>query len=110
VNIYLFLFEKRGEKRMTYSDLPGIEAHLNTLGLGALLTELQRGDLRPGNMELPFTSIQTARMVAALLYRWLTYYPRVKQMVSLSVSRTVPVLTVKVRTTPETRGRRGSRL
>jgi len=91
-------------------DLNRIQARLHTLGLDPILKELYTGQLKR-EIELPFTSLKTAKTVMRLLYNWLVFYPIAKEKVSLRLNTSgLPILTLIPRGIPEQRGSKGSKI
>lgn len=87
-------------------DINRIQARLQTLGLEPILIQLSSKGGLQNQTELPFTSMETAKMVQRLLYQWLNYHPQAKEKVTLSIKPGIPILTLIPKTLPERRGRK----
>lgn len=80
-----------------------VEARLLALGISSLLADLKTGHY--DEVELNFGNLKTAKTVQRLLYQWLTFFPQVKQTVSLRLNNETATLVIAEKGRPEKRGR-----
>ena len=92
-----------GKREMT--DLPRIISRLRVAGFSGLVDELSAGPLSQ-QREYAFRSLQPAKAVMALLYKWMTYRPDVKQRTTLRLDLNTATLTIIPKGISEKRGRK----
>lgn len=90
---------------MAPTDLSRIISRLRVAGFASLLEELSAGPLGQ-QREYAFRTLATAKAAMALLYKWMTYRPDVKQRTTLRLDLNTATLSVIPRSSKEKRGRK----
>lgn len=87
------------------SDLARILSRLSVAGFSGLIDELSAGPLYELR-EYAFRTLPAAKAAMALLYKWMTYRPDVKQRTTLRLDKNIATLYVISRSAKEKRGRK----
>jgi hypothetical protein len=87
------------------TNLARIISRLSVAGFASLVEELSVGPLSQ-QQEYAFHTLSAAKAAMALLYKWMTYRPDVKQRTTLRLDLNTATLYVVSRSTKEKRGRK----